>query len=171
VTWQPKVLTRAQLEERRLEGARLLREGVLTKVAIAKALGVTRGTVHVWAIALRKGGIESLAARKAPGNSRKLTPKQERKLVQLLMRGAIANGFDTERWTLKRVRELIQQRFEIDYSISSADRVLKRLGWSAQQPATQAAERDEELVRAWLSKDWDRIKKSASQAAKHHISR
>jgi len=37
------------MEERRLEGGRLLKEGKLSKAEIARQLGVTRGSVTAWA--------------------------------------------------------------------------------------------------------------------------
>ena len=45
--------------------------------------------------------------------------------------------------------------------LSYADmaRRLKALRWSPQQPALYARERDEALVRAWLTHDWPRLKK------------
>jgi predicted DNA-binding protein (UPF0251 family) len=43
--WRPQQLTREQLEERRLEGARLLEEGNLNQQEIAEELGVNRYTV------------------------------------------------------------------------------------------------------------------------------
>ena len=38
MTWRPKVLTRQQMEERRLEGARVLKAGRLSQAAIARQL-------------------------------------------------------------------------------------------------------------------------------------
>jgi len=45
------------------------------------------------------------------------------------------------------------------------------LGWSVQKPETRAMERDEELIRAWLSKDWNRIKKKRGGSAQKSFSR
>jgi hypothetical protein len=39
---------------------------------------------------------------------------------------------------------------------------LRELGWSPQVPEVQARERDEELIRAWIERDWPRIKKSSA---------
>ena len=43
--WKPSYFTREQMEERRREGGRLLREGKLSKVEIARQLGVSRASV------------------------------------------------------------------------------------------------------------------------------
>lgn len=45
MTWIPKQLTREQIEERRLAGGKLLKEGRLSKAQIAHKLGVSRAAV------------------------------------------------------------------------------------------------------------------------------
>jgi transposase len=49
MTWKPTTYTRHQLEERRLEAARLLKQRRLSKSLIAKRLGVSRAAVSQWA--------------------------------------------------------------------------------------------------------------------------
>jgi transposase-like protein len=66
--WRPNKLTREQMEERRLEGGRLLKEGKLTKAEIARQLGVTRGSVGAWAKAMEAGGCGSGRVRDAGQN-------------------------------------------------------------------------------------------------------
>ena len=39
MSWSPKQLTRKQMEERRMAGAKLLRQGKMTQEAIAQDLG------------------------------------------------------------------------------------------------------------------------------------
>ena len=56
------------MEERRLSGAKLLREGV-PKTEVAKRLGVTRQTVTVWERRLQKGGIRMLKSGSNPWHS------------------------------------------------------------------------------------------------------
>ncbi len=73
--------------------------------------------------------------------------------------GAKRSGFETERWTLPRVGAVIERRFGVTYHVDYLSTRLRDLGWSAQVPAVRAAERDEELIRAWLDRDWPRIKK------------
>ena len=80
-------------------------------------------------------------------------------MLALLQYGALTAGFDTDRWTLRRVRALILVEFGVDYHAHYVARRLKALGWSPQRPALYAKERNDELVRAWLRHDWPRIKK------------
>lgn len=67
MTWTPSHLTRNQMEERRLEGGRLLNQGKLSQREIAAELGVNEGTVSRWKETLEREGREGLKARRAPG--------------------------------------------------------------------------------------------------------
>jgi len=162
MTWKPSKLTREQMEERRLEGARLLKEGKLSNAEIARQVGVTRGSVGAWEKKLKAGGIRQLRLHKSSGRPSKLTVEVKKKLKRLLDRGALAAGFPTDRWTLVRVSELLKKEFAIDYHPNSLGPVLAQMGYSVQKPLPRAAERDEELVKAWLTHDWPRIKKVAA---------
>jgi len=163
MTWKPSKLTREQMEERRLEGGRLLKEGNLSKAEIARQLGVTRGSVGAWAKAIETVGMRRLRKRKSSGRPSKLTAEVRKKLRRLLDRGALAAGFLTDRWTLVRVSELLKKEFDIDYYPNSLGPVLDQMGYSVQKPLPRAAERDEELVKAWLAKDWPRKKVAAAR--------
>ena len=165
--WRPRKLTPEQLEERRLEAGRLLRAGHLSQAEIARRLGVSRTAVSQWAKRLREGphGSAPLKRRPKPGRPARLTPREWQELLDVLARGAIEAGFETERWTLPRVRIMIQRRFGVTYHANYLSARLRELGWSAQVPAIRARERDEELIRAWLDRDWPRIKKRLAVGA------
>src|SRR5512140_2080978 len=115
MTWTPSNLTREQLEERRLEGGRLLRAGQLSQAEIARHLNVSRASVSTWAKILRAAGLRGLRRRKAAGRVSKLTRAQKQRLKRLLDRGALAGGFETDRWTLHRVADLIRREFKVTY--------------------------------------------------------
>lgn len=159
--WQPRKLTPEQLEERRLEAGRLLRAGRLSQAEIARHLGVSRMAVSRWAAQLRDSDRRLAALKNRPKSGRpsRLTPQQWRELLKILKKGAIRAGFETERWTLPRIRDVIARRWGVSYHRSHLSIRLRELGWSAQVPAVQARERDEALIRAWLEHDWPRIKK------------
>lgn len=169
MTWKPSYLTREQMEERRLEGGRLLKAGKLTQAEIARQLGVSRATVSEWAKKVEAKGIRGLRKRTAKGGSSKLTNEQKQRLKRLLDRGALANNFSTDRWTLERVRQLIQREFEVTYHRNYLNRLLRQLGFSLQKPLPQAIEQDQELVEAWLQQDWPRIKKVVTARRRNRI--
>jgi transposase len=165
--WRPRRLTPEQLEERRLEAGRLLRAGGLSQAEIARRLGVSRAAVSQWAKRLTDAphGSKALKRRPKPGRPPRLTTRQWRELLGLLERGAIGAGFDTERWTLTRIRSVIQRHFGVTYHAHYLSDRLRELGWSVQVPAIRAAERDEAAIRAWLERDWPRIKKRLAARA------
>lgn len=150
------------MAERRAEGVRLLQAGEMSQAQIARHLGVTEAAVSKWKKTLETHGPEALEARRASGRPPKLSDAERTQLVTLLERGALAAGFPTERWTLGRVKQVIQNEFGVRYHRNYLSRLLHDLGWSVQKPETRALERDEKLIRAWLEKDWPRIKKSAA---------
>lgn len=159
--WRPLKLTPEQLEERRLAAGRLLRTGRLTQAEIARCFGVAPAAVCQWAKRLRDGqrGFAGLRRRAKSGRPPRLTTAQWQELLEILARGAKCSGFETERWTLPRVRRVIERRYGVTYHVDYLSTRLRALGWTAQVPAVWAAERDEELIRAWLNRDWPRIKK------------
>ena len=112
-----------------------------------------------------------LKNRLRPGRPPRLKAQQWREVLRQLKRGAQAFGYETERWTLDRVQQLIKQEYGVIYSANYLSDKLRRLGWSPQQPAVYAKERDEELIAAWLRQDWPRIKKSAAARRNHHSGR
>jgi transposase len=162
MTWKPSYLSREQMEERRLEGGHLLKEGKMSQAEIARHLGVSRATVGDWAKIVKAKGIRGLQKKKAPGSESKLSKSQKEKLKRMLDRGALACGFTTDRWTLERVRQLIQREFKVSYHPNYLNRLLRSLGFSPQRPLPQAMEQERELVEAWLAQDWSRIKKVAA---------
>jgi len=168
MNWKPSYLTREQMEERRLAGGRLLKEGKLSQAEISRQLGVSRATVSEWARIVKSKGIRGLRKRKAAGQS-KLSKVQKEKIRRLLDHGALACGFPTDRWTLERVRQLIQREFEVTYHPNYLNRLLRQLGFSPQKPLPQAIEQEKELVEAWLQQDWPRIKKVAAARRRNRI--
>jgi putative transposase len=169
MTWKPTYLTREQLEERRLEGGRMLKAGKLSQAEIARQLDVSRATVSEWAKTVKEEGIRGLRKRKAVGGVSKLTEEQKQKLKRLLDRGALASGFETDRWTLQRVAKLIEREFQVVYHPNYLNRLLAKLGLSWQLPMPQAIEQERVLVRAWLERDLPRVKKLAAARRRNSI--
>ena len=157
------------MAERRTEGARLLAKGKMSQAEIARHLGVTEAAVSKWKKQLDAHGTEALRSRKATGRPPRLNQQQKQLLVEKLEAGARTAGFPTEQWTQARVLQVIEQEFGVHYHPNYISRLLHDLGWSVQKPETRALERDEALIRAWLSKDWPRIKKSAADLRRDRV--
>lgn len=157
------------MAERRREGVRLLEKGKMSQAEIARHLGVSPAAVCIWVKKMKEHGKESLKSSKASGRPSNLTSEQKKELLKKMSAGALASGFETERWTLARVQTLIEKEFGVRYHPNYMSRLLHDLGWSVQKPETRAMERDEDLILAWASKDWNRIKKSAAARRRNHL--
>ena len=116
-------------------------------------------SVKRWWEAYRKNGEGGLAAKPVPGRPSKLTARQRKLLVARLLKGAKGNGFPTDLWTCPRIAKVIEKRYGVHYHVDHIPRLMASLGFSAQKPEKQAAERDEERIARWVAKDWRRIKK------------
>jgi transposase len=162
--WRPAHLTSEQMEERRLAGAALLRQGRLSQAEIARQLGVSRASVCRWAATLAQQGRRALEARPIPGRSPRLDEKAWGRLGRLLDRGAVAAGFATERWTLDRIAAVIEREFGVHYHPRYLERPLKAHGFSVQRPATRAKERDELVIAVWPKREWVALKKRPSRS-------
>src|SRR5215210_2005702 len=160
--WRPTHLISEQMEERRLAGAMLLRQGQLSQAQIARHLGVSRASVCRWAATLAQEGPRGLEARPIPGRLPRLDEKAWARLGRLLDRGAVAAGFATERWTLQRIAALIEREFGVHYHPRYLERPLKAHGFSVQRPATQAKERDELVIAVWPKREWVVLKRRPS---------
>jgi len=156
--WQPKRWTPAPLEERRVVAARLLRAGTLAQAEVARRVGVSRVSVTRWKRRLEREGLRGLRRRTATGRPSRLRPSEWGQLLRVLRRGALAAGFETERWTRRRIAAVVERTFGVRYHPRWLGPALRARGWSPQVPVARARERDDALVAAWLQRDWPRIK-------------
>ena len=147
------------LEFRRRRALALLDEGRSLN-EVARLLGCAPSSVMRWRDRRRRGGIKALKVGASPGRPPKLTTVQRRRLVRLLLRGAMAHGYTTEVWTTGRIAEVIEEHFSVTYHRDHVGRLLHGLGWSSQTPERRAVERDERAIGHWKKKRWPRVKKT-----------
>jgi len=151
------------LQRRRMRGGRLLLRSV-AQAEVAREVGVSRSTVSDWNDRVSAGGLEALR-RRTRGRPSGLDAQQRAELVRLLKVGALARGFATELWTLRRVGQLIEEQFGRRYSESQVWRILLALGFSSQRPTGRALERDEGAIRRWKRERWPALKKTLKNKA------
>jgi len=144
---------------KRVLAGRLMLAGQ-TPAQAAKSVGVARQTAYTWKARLDEGGIEALRAM-APGRPAQLDKGQRDALATALLQGAMAHGFGTQLWTLKRVRALIERLYGVQFSEVHVWRLLGSMGFSSQKPDRRAVERDDLAVFEWKRKTWPALKKSA----------
>ena len=154
---------RAVLEARRLQAAELFAQG-RTQAEVAHQLGVSRQSAHVWHTHFQEGGVEALRSRGPTGPDPKLSAADLARVEEALLAGAMANGFDTDLWTLERVAVVITQLTGVRHHPGHVWVILRRrLGWTLQRPERRASERDEDAIARWVQQEWPRIKKGQPQ--------
>lgn len=151
--------TAQQLQRRRQRAIELLKEGKSYR-AVADRLGASLSSVVRWQQACDAGGRRALDARPHTGRPCRLSPHQQSFLRAKLQRGALAAGYDTDLWTLKRIRKLIEKLFRIHYHPCHVWRLMQAMGWSCQKPERQASQRNDRAIARWRRQRWPYIKKS-----------
>ena len=111
------------LERRRRKAVALAKRGRSPSV-IAKELQVDRKSVYRW-LAMAKKGEKALAAKPHPGRPRKLTDAQHAKLARLLQKGPLAHGWSTDRWTARRVADLVYKHFKVKHHVEHVRHIIK----------------------------------------------
>src|ERR1043165_537709 len=126
-TAAPGILTRDEMESRRLMAAQDLQTG-LKQSQVARKFGVSRTTASRWKRALSGQGVEALRKRRAPGRPSRLTAGQQRGVVEVYNAGPRVAGFDSDRWTTMRFADAIFARFGVRYDPDHVGRIMHRLG-------------------------------------------
>jgi transposase len=122
------ILTRDEMESRRLLAAQDLQGGLLRQSEVARKYGVSRTTASRWHSAIDGRGVEALRKRRAPGRPSRLTPEQLKLAVLLYQAGPRAAGYASDRWTTARFAGAILGAFNVRYDPDHAGRIMHRLG-------------------------------------------
>jgi len=153
-------------EDLRRRTVRATVEQGMSKAEAARAFGVSRTSVHAWIDLYDKNGEAGLTP-KRPGRPKgggRLKGWQAATIVniikdycpdQLKMPFAL--------WTREAVRDLIETRFGIRYSLGMVGRLLRRWGFTPQKPVTRAYERDDERIRKWLEREYPALRRRAKR--------
>jgi transposase len=159
------------LKARRMRAATMFARGK-RQADVAAALGVSAQTASSWFKAWSEGGRAALVGAGRAGRRARLSDGQLAEIEAALAKGARANGFGTEMWTLARVAEVIEEITGVTYSQTQTWTILReRLGWTRQRPARRAIERNDEAVATWVREDWPRIKKERGAGAPGSVSK
>lgn len=160
------MLTQEAQEEVRRYAIKLLKSG-LTQAQAAEMLEVSRGAVNRWWKRHRDGGMDSLKKRRrgrVEGVARRISSDQEQEVQkiicdktpdQLKMKFAL--------WSRDAVRQLIRDRYGVDYSLPSMSLMLKRWGFTPQRPLKRAYEQRPAQVKQWLEQEYPKVRERARE--------
>jgi len=126
---------------------------------IMKILEVSRSSLHRWRKKVNCGGLKVLERAAGSGRPSALTTAQLEELKNILVAGAQAAGYLTDRWTSRIVADLIRKKWDVAYCRSNVRRMLKELGFSYKKPSVKSTKHSQEVVDHWRTHDWEHIKK------------
>ena len=95
--------------------------------------GLSASCLYDWQKAFLRHGLESLCYRHSGGRRPKLTPKQKRRLVDLLEAGPLIVGCETACWDAVLIRVLIWREFGVLYNRQYVCTLLHNLGFAFQK--------------------------------------
>jgi transposase len=154
---------RDRLQARRLRAAELFALGV-RQAEVARQLDVSRQSVSDWHARWQAGGPDALRSQGPTGPAPRLSDRQLARVEQVLLKGATANGFVGQLWTLDRIATVIQRLTGVRHHPAHLWALLHhRLGWTVQRPVRRAAERNRDAINRWVTKTWPRILHNAQR--------
>src|SRR5512135_2796934 len=147
---------RRHREQVRLEAVKRCGQRTPASV-IAAELRVSERSVRRWRQAWQAAGPAGVASRGQAARCR-LDEQQLAVLDAVLGAGPLAAGWEDQRWTLARIRDLVARKFRVQYTIPGIWYLLRRRGWTCQTGARRAIERDDGAAEVWKKETWPRIK-------------
>jgi transposase len=153
-------------EDLRRRVVRAVLEQGLRKAEAARVFGVSRTSVHAWINLYDENGAVGLTP-KRPGRPRgngQLKGWQAATIVNLIKDNCPEQlKMPFALWTREAVRDLIHQRFGIQYSRGMVGRLLRHWGFTPQKPVTRAYERNDERIRDWLKYEYPALRRRAKR--------
>lgn len=130
---------------------------------VAESYNVDRITVFRWVQRVRERGEGGLYRQPGSGRPRKLQELSEEELRRIVLRPASYFGFETDLWTVRRLRRVIRDEFQIVLSKNTVWRRLRDAGLTYQKPEREYFEMDEALRERWLRIEVPKIRKTIRQ--------
>ncbi len=157
--YMSKILgSRLEQEGRRIAAGRLILAGK-KNIEVVRALNVSPSSVKRWKKIIRQQGIDGLRSKPPPGRPPKLSKRQRKTLVKIILRGARAAGFSSDLWTGKRLAVVIERTFNVEYHPHHVLKILRQLDFTPQKPLRRARQQDRDALEHWRAVQWPRIKR------------
>jgi len=130
---------------------------------VAEAFRVDRTTLFRWLRKYQTNGQDGLQRKPGSGRPRLLEDLEEGDLRQIVMFPASDFGYETDLWTVGRLRQVIEELFEFKLSDNTVWRRLRDAGLTYQKPERQYFEVDEKVRQEWLRTEVPTIRKTVRQ--------
>ena len=144
---------------RRLQAGDLILRG-FNNDEIIEITEASLSSVKRWRAKIESDGLQSLARKPQSGRPTKIDATQKAELKSILLAGACAAGYFTDRWTTKIVADLVRKKWGVTYSRPQVWRILRDLGLSCQKPDVKSKKHSQATVDHWRRYVWPHSKKS-----------
>ena len=125
--------------------------------------GLSPSCIYAWQQAFLLRGMDSLVYGHSGGRPPKLTPRQKKRLVELIEAGPLVVGCETACWNSVLIRVLIWREFGVLYNRHYVCTMLPNLGFSFQKARFVSDHLDAVKRRAWLEEKWPAIFRAAKR--------
>src|SRR6266704_5534957 len=125
--------------------------------------GLSASCLYDWQRAFLLHGLNSLVYRHGGGRRPKLTPRQRKRLAELIAAGPQVVGCETACWDSVLIRVLIWREFGVLSNRQYVCPLLHNLGFSFQKARFVSDHRDTAKRLAWLEQQWPTIVRAAKR--------
>jgi transposase len=125
--------------------------------------GLSPSCLYDWQKAFLLRGMDSLVYGHGGGRRPKLTPRQKKRLVELIEAGPLVVGCETACWDSVLIRVLIWREFGVLYNRQYVCTLLHNLGFSFQKARFVSDHLDTATRLAWLEQKWPTIVRAAKR--------
>ena len=119
--------------------------------------------LYDWQRAFLLHGLDSVVSRHGGGRPEKLTPKQKKRVVELIEAGPLAGGCETACWDAVLIRVLIWREFGVLSHRHYVCPLLHNLGFSFQKARCVSEHLDAAKRVAWLQEKWPAMLRAAKR--------
>ncbi len=141
-----------------------IKPGVQQK-AVAETFGFTEATVSRYVRAYKAKGEFGLIYKKRgrPAETISKLSNDEQGQARHIIKKSTPDkeGLQCVLWTRKSVREMIEKKFKIRYSVRGMGNVLQRWGFTPQKPLKVAIQQSAIKVQQWIANEYPEIKSRA----------
>jgi transposase len=130
---------------------------------VADVFGTDRKTIYRWLQRYRLDGEDGLQRRPGSGRPRILEALTESELRRVILHPATDFGYETDLWTVTRVRTVIEDSYRIRVSNNTIWRRLREAGLTYQKPEREYYELDERARQAWARTEIPRIRRTVRE--------
>ena len=142
----------------RQRAVKALLEGMPQK-GVATAFDVDRTTLFRWSQRLISEGQAGLSRRAGSGRPQKRKDLSESDLYRLVLQGAMYLGYETDVWTVGRLRRVLAEAYWIELSKNTVWRRLRDAGLTYQKPEREYYEIDEASRTKWVRYEVPKIRR------------